>query len=250
MIRTSSFWRAHFEKSASIQRIDWGLSPAITPDEKKRILYSLKAFQLGETGDGHNLLRAAGRYAKRFHDPEYLDAVRLFIREEQKHGANLGRYIDRIGEQRASSDWGDTLFRFVRGFNTSMEVWTITVLIIESAAQGFYQALHDATKCPLLRNICRDILIDEAHHVKFQNERLWIIFQRKRFYARALAVTWYCLLFFGTIHAIWFSHRRALRAGGVHRDDFMQQMYHKFFRTIQFVHRSDKPVPMRSLHMA
>src|SRR5690606_34671148 len=105
----------------------------------------------------------------------------------------------------------DTLFRKVRYLNTSMELWTIAVIIVESAAQVFYQALHDATECPLLRSICKDILIDEAHHIKFQNERLWMIFQGKGFYNKVLSLLLYSFLFFGTIHAVWFGHRRALR---------------------------------------
>ncbi len=85
-----------------------------------------------------------------------------------------------------------------------------------------------------------DILIDEAHHIKFQNERMHIIFQRKSFYNRAISIGLYGLLFFGTIHAIWFGHKRAFIAGGVSKKDFMRQMYYKFFRSMQFLHASHK----------
>jgi hypothetical protein len=83
-----------------------------------------------------------------------------------------------------------------------VELWTVTVIIVESAAQVFYQALHDATKCSLLQSICHDILVDDVHHIKFQSERLYIIFKDKPSYAKAFSVTWYCLLFFVTIHAV------------------------------------------------
>lgn len=56
-----------------------------------------------------------------------------------------------------------------------MELWTLIVLIVESTAQIFYQALKDATNCPLLKQVCTDILIDEAHHITFQTERLALI---------------------------------------------------------------------------
>jgi len=121
-----------------------------------------------------------------------------------------------------------------------MELWTITVIIVESAAQFFYQALHDATDCKLLKSICNDILIDEAHHIKFQNERLFSIFDKKSFYNKAFSVTWYCLLFFGTIHAVWYGHKRALKAGGVNKKEFMRIMYYKFFNTIKFIHQKEK----------
>lgn len=238
MIHSSTFWKQHFQHNLTLQRVDWTVPPAIGPEEKGRVLYSLKAWQLGETSDGRHLLAAARRHAVRTGDPVYVEAVQEFIREEQKHGANLGRYIDAIGERRARSDWGDTLFRKVRYFNRSMELWTITVIIVESAAQVFYQALHDATRCPLLRSICTDILLDEAHHIKFQNERMWTIFQRKGFYWKALSLLLYSVLFFGILHAVWYGHRKAFRAGGVGRAEFMRRMYYKFFTTVKFLHRA------------
>ncbi|HRD54200.1 MAG TPA: hypothetical protein PKY96_16295, partial [Flavobacteriales bacterium] len=109
----------------------------------------------------------------------------------------------------------------------------------ESAAQVFYQALHDATRCELLKQICIDILIDEAHHIKFQNERMWMIFQQKGFYNKALSLLLYSFLFFGTLHAIWYGHRKAFKAGGVDRAEFMRAMYYKFFSTVKFLHRRE-----------
>lgn len=237
MFHTSAYWHYHFKQNLKKQRVDWSLSPSLSLEQKEAILYSLKAWQLGETSDGRHLMAATIKYAKKQNDPDYPKAVQLFIYEEQKHGNNLGEYIDRLGEQRSKKDWGDTIFRKVRYLNTSMELWTITVIIVESAAQVFYKALHDATDCKLLRSICHDILLDEAHHIKFQNERMHHIFERKSFYNKAFSVTWYCLLFFGAIHAIWFGHRKAFKAGGVSKREFMRIMYYKFFKTIQFIHR-------------
>jgi hypothetical protein len=236
MIHSSSFWQNHFENNLTKQRINWAVQPAISNQEKGEILYSLKAWQLGETSDGRHLLAAANKYARGIGDTDYVDAVKLFIKEEQKHGSNLGKYIDSIGEQRVKKDWGDTLFRKIRYLNKSMELWTIAVIIVESAAQVFYKALHDATDCPLLKCICNDILIDEAHHIKFQNERMFILFQKKNFYNKAFSLLLYSFLFFATIHAIWFGHRRAFLAGKVSKKSFMRQMYYKFFGTLKFIH--------------
>ncbi len=233
----STFWYDHFTVNLKKQRINWTLTPTITEAEKEAILYSLKAWQLGETSDGKHLLAAATKYADKIGDPDYVEAVKLFIKEEQKHGNNLGQYIDRIGEKRKTKDWGDTLFRKVRYFNRSMEWWTISVIIVESAAQIFYQALRDATHCQLLKSICHDILLDEAHHIKFQHERMHQIFRSKRFYNRAVSIGLYCLLFFLTIHAIWFGHHQAFRAGGISKGEFMRQMYFKFFSCMRYIHR-------------
>ncbi len=236
LMHTSIFWKNHFEQNLTKKRVDWNIPPRITDEEKKEILYSLKAWQLGETSDGSHLLAAATKHAKKINDLTYVDAVKLFIKEEQKHGSNLGRYIDLIGEEQTKKNWGDSLFRRIRYFNTNMELWTIAVIIVESAAQIFYQALHDATNCQLLKSVCKDIIIDEAHHIKFQNERLHKIFDNKGFYNKALSVGWYGILFFGTIHAIWFGHKSAFKAGGIAKQEFMRQMYYKFFNSLKFCH--------------
>lgn len=248
MIHTSAFWKEHFEENLTHQRVDWSVRPQVTASERKTILYSLKAWQLGETSDGSHLLRATRRHANRINDPLYVDAVKLFIKEEQKHGSNLGRYIDAIGEERTKKDWGDTLFRKVRYLNTSMELWTIAVIIVESAAQVFYQCLHDATECELLKTICRDIILDEALHIKFQNERMAIIFKEKRFYNRVLSMLFYGTLFFGTVHAIWFGHRKVFKAGGVEFSEFMRQMCYKIFGTIRFIHRREERPKLKLAH--
>jgi hypothetical protein len=236
MIKSSAYWKNHFENNLTRQRVNWSVKPSITKAQKENILYSLKAWQLGETSDGRHLLTAASKYANKIKDSEYVDAVQLFIKEEQKHGNNLGRYIDSIGELRAKKDWGDTLFRKIRYFNTSMELWTIAVIIVESAAQVFYKALHDATDCLLLKSICRDILMDEAHHIQFQNERMYLIFQEKHFYVKAISILGYSILFFATIHAIWLGHSKTFKVGNISKNIFMKLMYYKFFKTMQFLH--------------
>lgn len=237
-MQTNKYWLKHFTKNLKKKRVDWSLQPQISGGEKEAIIESLRAWQLGETSDGRHLLAAASRYAEKIGDDDYVDVVRLFIKEEQKHGNNLGMYIDQIGEKRKKKDWGDSLFRMIRYFNKSMELWTITVIIVESAAQIFYKAIHDATQCRLLRSICHDILVDEAHHIKFQNERMHIIFQRKSFYNKAFSVGLYGGLFFATIHAVWFAHGKAMKAGGVEKKDFMQKMYYKFFNSMRYIHSS------------
>lgn len=122
MIHTSLFWETHFKTNLQLQRVDWNQQPAITEEEKKEILYSLKAWQLGETSDGKHLLAAAKKYANKIENHHYTRAIEQFIKEEQKHGSNLGKYLDAIGEARSKNDLGDTLFRKIRYFNTSMEL--------------------------------------------------------------------------------------------------------------------------------
>lgn len=91
-VRSSAEWVAYFQaNAANLKEVPWHAGAGVTAEEIDRIAESLRAWQLGETSDGRHLLRAAENYAAEVGDPEFLDAVRLFILEEQRHGAELGR---------------------------------------------------------------------------------------------------------------------------------------------------------------
>jgi len=231
-MQTSTQWTGHFTVNALQQRVNWNLSPAITTTEIATIYKSLQAWQLGETSDGTHLLNASARYAHKTGDLAYIDAVKLFIKEEQKHGNNLGRYLDLINKPRIKKNWGDTLFRKIRYFNTSMELWTLAVITVESTAQIFYQCLKDATHCTLLKQICTDILIDEAFHIDFQTERLSILFESKTPLEKAFINKLYTVFFFSTALVVWMAHKKLFKAGGVDFIKFRRKMKYKYIKTI------------------
>jgi len=234
-MKTSKKWIEHFRENALHERVDWNLLPAITESEIASILDSLQAWQLGETSDGAHLIHAATIYAHNIHDQDYIDAVNLFIKEEQKHGNNLGKYLDGIQKPRIKKDWGDTLFRKIRYFNTNMEIWTLAVITVESAAQVFYQCLKDATGCKLLKQICTDILIDEAYHIDFQTERMAIIFETKSFISRFISRLVYPVFFFATSLVVWHAHKKLFKAGGTGFEKYMEKMKYKYFKTLHRV---------------
>ena len=232
-MKNSNYWIGHFKANALEKRVNWHLKPQITPEEICTILPSLQAWQLGETSEGKHLLAASTKYAYAIGDLPYIDAVKLFIKEEQKHGNNLGLYLDRIGQPRLTKNWGDSLFRRVRYFNTNMEIWTLAVIVVESTAQLFYQSLKDATNCQLLRQICNDILIDEAYHITFQTERLAIIYDGKNNFSKAWRRIVYKYFFYATVTLVWLAHRKLFKAGGNNFDCYSRKMENKYMRTLK-----------------
>jgi len=236
-MKTSKNWIAHFKANALQKRVDWDIPPGITSAETSAILASLQAWQLGETSEGKNLILASTKYAKSIGDPLYVAAVQLFIKEEQNHGNNLGRYLDSIGKPRIRKNWGDSLFRKVRYFNTNMEIWTLAVIVVESTAQIFYQALKDATKCALLKQICTDILIDEAYHITFQTERLAMIFEGRPPAGKAMRRYVYKAFFYFTSALVWFAHRKLFKAGGNTFSGYMKKMDYKYLKTLNQITR-------------
>lgn len=232
-MHSTSFWLRHFKANAGQHRINWDLPPAITRDETRAILLSMQAWQLGETSDGQNLAAATVSYARKINDPLLVETIGVFIKEEQKHGENLGRYLDAIGQPRLKVNWGDTLFRKVRHFNTSMEIWTLAALTVESIAQVYYQALKDATGCPLLKAICTDILIDEAYHITFQTERMASMYDQHNRYGKRWRRWFYGLFFYSTAVLVWLAHRSVLVAGGNSFALYRRKIPLKYAKTIK-----------------
>jgi len=232
-MKNSNYWIGHFKANALEKRVNWDLKPNITPEEICTILPSLQAWQLGETSEGKHLIAASTKYAHAIGDLPYIDAVKLFIKEEQKHGNNLGMYLDRIGQSRVTKDWGDSLFRRVRYFNTNMELWTLAVIVVESTAQIFYQSLKDATNCELLKQICNDILVDEAYHITFQTERLAIIYEGKNNFSKAWRRVAYKYFFYATSLLVWIAHRSLFKAGGNSFDSYSRKMEYKYLKTLK-----------------
>ncbi|GAA3981969.1 ferritin-like domain-containing protein [Mucilaginibacter dorajii] len=234
-MNTSNYWIEHFKVNALIKRVNWNVAPAITEKEINTILASLQAWQLGETSEGKNLIAASTKYAAKIGDQNYVEAVKLFIKEEQKHGNNLGMYLDAIERPRIQKDWGDSLFRKIRYLNTSMEMWTLAVIVVESTAQIFYQSLKDATNCKLLKEICTDILIDEAYHITFQTERLAIIYDSKSMPVKIMLRFAYKCFFYATSCLVWLAHKQIFKAGGNTFNSYFRKMRLKYVKTVQTI---------------
>ncbi len=220
-VRTSPQWIAYFEENrAKLRPIPWELGAGVPTGDFASIAKSLRSWQLGETSDGSHLIAAAQHYAASIGDPEFVDAVRLFIKEEQRHGGDLGRFLDLAGIERAASDWGDRVFRAIRYSLPRMEIWATPVVMVETHAMVYYNAIRRATGSVLLRKICEQILADEVAHIRFQCERLAILHRRRPRWLLSLTMACHRVLFAGITAAVWLGHRRALRAGGYTRFRF------------------------------
>ncbi len=212
---TSARWHEHYLGNAVRRlRVPWERGAELSAREREAVGRSLSAWQLGETSDGRHLRAAARRYAERQGDPHFLAAVDLFIREEQRHGAELGRFLDLAGIPRRRRDWGDTLFRAGRYCLPSMEIWVTLVIMVETLALLFYRAVRDATGSRVLRRICDQILRDEVHHIRFQYERLAILHRRRPAWLLRATHRLQRLLFAAIALAVWAGHHRAFSAGG------------------------------------
>jgi hypothetical protein len=212
---TAGQWRDYFRANlARYRRVPWHRGAGASDAELAAIVPSLQVWQRGETSDGRHLRAAAERYARHVGEPEYPTAVELFIREEQRHGELLGRWLDLAGAGRIRSDWGDRLFRAARYCLREMETWTTPVVMVEVLAMVYYNAIRRATRSAVLTAICKQLLADEVPRMRFQCERLAILMRNRSPFAVALTMLLHRLGFAAVVLLVWLGHRRALRAGG------------------------------------
>lgn len=213
-LRSSTEWCRLFRQNAvDLLIIPWSLSPELTEGEKRAVARSVQLFQLGESSEGRHLFRAAEEYALRSGDLDYIQAIALFIREEQRHARDLGAFLDGEGISRLQGAWTDAVFRRLRR-PAGLELTIAVLLTAEIIAQVYYDYLQRATDSLVLSRLCEQILQDEARHVAFQAERLAILRDGLPGWRRALRMTGQRVLFAGTLLVVWLDHARVVRAGG------------------------------------
>jgi hypothetical protein len=194
---TSGQWAAYYHRNADrLLPLPWRRGAELTEAEREAVAASLQDFQLGESSEGRHLLRRAERYAERTDDPEYLEAMHLFVREEQRHARTLGRFLHLAGIEPLRRSRLDTVFRLLR--RLAGLALSITVLLIaETIGKVYYRALRRATGSVLLRRICDQLLRDEVRHMRFHAERLAIVRRGRARWRVWLAHTGHRLLFAG-----------------------------------------------------
>lgn len=227
-VRGTAGWCDHFRANArALRNIPWESGPRITAADLDEIADSLRVWQLGETSDGSRLREIARKHAEATGDPDLVEMMAFFIAEEQRHGATLGRYLDACGIPRAQTNWGDTLFRLSRHFLANLETFMIPVVMAETHALIYYNAIRRASDCPVLRQICAQLLADEIPHIRMQCERLAIIAHHRPAWLRAVVLLLQRGFFVAVTLAIWAGHRRALKAGGYDFGRFWKRAWSK-----------------------
>jgi (E)-4-hydroxy-3-methyl-but-2-enyl pyrophosphate reductase len=220
---TSRQWVRHFRASADLTvEIPWDNVYRLSAQERVAVLRSIQIFQLGESGGGSRLLRAAERHCRRHGDPHYLKALRLFIREEQRHAELLALFLRRERTEPIVRQWTNGIFRRLRNL-MGLELMLTILLAAEIMARVYYAALSRATEDPVLRAICGRILRDERWHVRFQCDRL----ARLRVGRSAplwLVTSWVERLGFRAVcAAVWVNHRWVFRAAGIDLRDYWRR---------------------------
>lgn len=206
----SASWRRHFFGAATAaDRLPWDDLTALTDEELRCIQSSIQQFQLGEGSSGRRLLQRGREFANATADSDFLEALALFVKEEQRHSGHLLRFMQREGIPAATSHWVDTAFRRLRvlaGLELSLRV----LVSAEIIAIPYYRALGAATQSPLLQAICARILRDEAAHLRFQASMLSRISAARPFFADRIVSAIHRIFLFVTCQVVWLEARPRL----------------------------------------
>ncbi|WP_214319484.1 ferritin-like domain-containing protein [Nonomuraea sediminis] len=205
---------------------DWGLGALLGP----AVLRSLQRFQVGESGDGANLIAKASVAGP----DHYAKAVRLFVAEEQDHARLLARLLLAGGSGPIAGHWTDTVFvRLRRALGLRLEL--MVLLIAEVVALRYYRALRDGSRDPLTSAVAARILADEHRHVPFHCARLRDSFAELPVPARAAAYCGWWMLLAGVTLVVAADHGVALRVLEVSRTGFCLGVAGQFAAVIRRV---------------
>jgi len=235
-IGKSADWVAYYRHNdKNLISIPWEIGAELSDQERMAIAKSVQDFQLGESSEGRHLQNCAEEWGRQNQDAEYSESIRLFIREEQRHARELGRFLELNGIELIGKAWTDSLFRRLRHL-AGLEMSIMVLLTAEIVAQVYYAALRESTQSQVLKTICDQILRDEEQHVRFQCERLSIIARTKPWIRLCLRYFMQRALMLGALPIVWISHRHAYRAGGYSFGRFVSETWLAFDLAVPRMH--------------
>ncbi|GAA1620007.1 hypothetical protein GCM10009764_49320 [Nocardia ninae] len=191
---------------------DWNRGAHLDP----AVARSVQRFQVGESGDGANLIAKAEAAG----DPVYAAAVRLFVAEEVNHARMLELLLKAGGAQTIRGHWSDAVFvQLRRALGLRLEL--MVLMVAEVVALRYYRALRDGTDDALTAQVAGLILNDELRHVPFHCHRLRLAFATASGPARVIPVLLWWIVLIGATVVVAADHGPALRRLGVTRTGFV-----------------------------
>ena len=210
---TSYDWIEYFYQNAPDPTFPWQEGIRLSEKERKAVIASIQQFQLGESASGSRMLERAQRFARKTGDLGLVPALRLFLREEQRHSRILAQFLQLENAPCLPKHWIHSVFRALRGM-AGLELCLKVLVTAEVLARPYYSALHDATNSPLLRSICKRIFDEEGAHLRFQAFTLICFQQRHRRITQAIIKKAHSLLLWSTAILVWVEHKPVFRSAG------------------------------------
>ncbi|WP_424568268.1 ferritin-like domain-containing protein [Streptomyces sp. CH-036] len=179
---------------------------------------SVQRFQVGEDGDGAELITKAEAAG----DAEYASAVRMFVAEERNHARLLALLLASGGAPVIASHWSDRVFVTLRRA-LGLRLELLVLMIAEVVALRYYRALRDGAGDALTREVAGRILADEQRHVPFHCHRLRRALRPLPPPVRVLVTSGWRAALAAVALVVTVDHGPALRRLGVGRRRFVAE---------------------------
>lgn len=212
-----SDWLAYFlANKNSVRAVTWGGVGVDSEAQRRALATSLSHFQLGESGDGSRMRGLAAKYGE-----EYLQAVELFVKEENGHARLLAEGVAHLGGELTSKHWTETVFILLRHFLT-LRVEVEVLATAEIIGLAFYEMVGERSKDEGVRAMCNIFLREEKKHLEFDADSIVFLAGCSPGFMFRLASF---KVFVGAICAAWVDHGPTLRAYGYSFQDWWKRTY-------------------------
>lgn len=224
---SSYYWVDYFYQNAREPILPWDDEVRLSGAEKRAVIASIQQFQLGEGASGARMLERARRFSRETGDLGLIAALRLFLREEQRHSRILARFLYTENAPCLAKHWVHSVFRWLRGM-AGLELCLRVLVTAEVLARPYYAALRDATRSPLLRSICQRFLDEESAHLRFQAFVLRRFQSRHHLLPEVLIKTSHAVLLAWTVALVWVEHKTVFRSAGRSFHHFWKEAWGEF----------------------
>ncbi len=207
--------------------LPWSDHVRLSGAERRAVISSIQQFQLGEGASGDRMLDHAQRFSRATGDLGLIAALKLFLREEQRHSRILARFLHIESAPCLRKHWIHGVFRWIRGV-AGLELCLKVLVTAELLARPYYAALRDATGSTLLRSICQRIFDEEGAHLRFQAFLLTRFQTRHSRLMEALIKSCHIALLTSTAALVWIEHQAVFRSAGRTFRRFWNETWQEF----------------------
>jgi hypothetical protein len=199
-------WSAFFERRAN-RGVPQAQTDSTHSELPASLSRSLAIFQLGESGGG-TIVGQAARSSIKAIDGHYANAIRLFVKEENRHADILAVCIGMLGGSLIEDNWTARLFVRSRRL-LGLRLKVLVLLAAEVVGLCYYHLL--AAKLPpcQVRTLLQQMVSDEKQHLQFHC--CFLRSQTGSLWKRAVFVLAWRITMSVAAVAVLFDHRHAIR---------------------------------------
>ena len=234
------WWEYYDQNQNNLREIPWNQDNTLSRAEYQTIKKSIATFQLGENAEGKSFKKFAAQYIQETGDKYYELALDLFIKEEQRHSSDLGRFMDNHNIPRLQKEWTDSVFRYIRKL-LSLELEIMILVSAEYIAKVYYRALMKATESPVLQELCKQILSDEVYHIYFQSAMLAKLRRGRHPLLCKAQNLFYKSFFFFVVLLVWHEHRPVFKRAKFGFFFYLKKCFREINRALEQVEKCNKP---------